>query len=150
MSEITIRKMTPDDIDRVAELEELIFSVPWSKSSFFDAINSKDDIYLVAEMDGVICGYCGLWGVVGEGQITNVAVAPESRRKGIALLMLKELLKRAEAENIKEFILEVRESNIAAFTLYKQLGFEEVGIRKNFYSKPTENAIIMHLLILPL
>lgn len=145
MPEITIRKMAPDDIDRVAELEELIFSVPWSKSSFFDAINSKDDIYLVAEADGIICGYCGLWGVVGEGQITNVAVAPEFRRKGVARMMLKELLKRAEADGIKEFTLEVRESNIGAFTLYKQLGFEEVGIRKNFYSKPTENAIIMWL-----
>lgn len=145
MPEITIRKMAPDDIDRVAELEELIFSVPWSKSSFFDAINSKDDIYLVAEADGIICGYCGLWGVVGEGQITNVAVAPEFRRKGVARMMLKELLKRAEADGIKEFTLEVRESNIGAFTLYKQLGFEEVGIRKNFYSKPIENAIIMWL-----
>lgn len=145
MSEITIRKMTTDDIDRVAELEELIFSVPWSKSSFFDAVNSKDDIYLVAEAEGVICGYCGLWGVVGEGQITNVAVAPDFRRRGIARIMLKELLERAEAEGINEFTLEVRESNTGAFSLYKQLGFEEVGIRKNFYSKPTENAIIMWL-----
>ena len=129
----------------MAEIEELIFSVPWSKSSFLDAVNSKDDIYLVAEAEGVICGYCGLWGVVGEGQITNVAVSPEFRRRGIARLMLKELLKHAEADGIHEFTLEVRESNVGAFTLYKQLGFEEVGIRKNFYSKPTENAIIMWL-----
>ena len=140
---IQIRRMTAKDVPAVARIEQTIFSEPWSADSFRKGIEAKSDIYLVAEEDGEILGYCGLWGVIDEGQITNVAVAPEHRRKGIAEKMLRELMKQAAESRYTEFTLEVRVSNVPAIALYHKLGFHDEGIRKDFYAKPREDALIM-------
>lgn len=138
-----IRTMQPCDIEEVAQIEMEVFSDPWSKQSFMHEIQIPNHIYLVAIEDDRISGYCGLWEVAGEGQITNVCVAPNDRGKKVATQMLQELLERAKQRSIKATTLEVRLSNEIARKLYRSLGFEEAGIRKNFYSHPTEDAMIM-------
>lgn len=140
---IQIRRMTAKDVTAVVKIENEIFSEPWSADSFRIGLETKNDIYLVAEEDGEILGYCGLWGVIDEGQITNVAVALGHRRRGVAEKMLRELMQQAAEADFTEFTLEVRVSNAPAIALYHKLGFHDEGIRKDFYAKPREDAIIM-------
>lgn len=142
---ITIREMDLADVDRVCVLEEMAFSMPWHKESFIEMIENKDALYLVAddEQAGVI-GCCGVRSIVGEGDITNVVVHPDFRKKGVAYAMLRHLMSRGESDfGIKEFTLEVRAGNPGAIHLYEKLGFVSEGVRKNFYEKPVEDALIM-------
>lgn len=138
-----IRDMLEADLDAVCIIEEETFSDPWHKVSFLESISDIDNHYLVAIIDGIVVGYCGYYGVAGEGYIYNVAVERTFRRQGIGYLMLKELIKQAEGRGITALTLEVRESNKPAIGLYKRLGFTREGIRKNFYTKPVEDAVIM-------
>jgi ribosomal-protein-alanine N-acetyltransferase len=142
---IQIRSMKEEDLAQAALLEQKIFSQPWSIKSLEDAIRQKDNIYLVAYLPKALAGYCGLWGVAGEGQIYNVAVAEEYRNRKIGESMMKELLNRGRKAGLCAFTLEVRKSNQSALRLYEKLGFETAGIRKNFYELPTEDAVIMWL-----
>lgn len=142
-----LRPMQQDDIVQVAKLEAEIFSEPWSEESFRQAATCPENIYLVVKIDNQICAYCGLWGVAGEGQITNVAVRSEYRRRGIAKKMLKELIQEGIQRGLYAFTLEVRVGNVGARKLYHLLGFEEAGIRKQFYRKPKEDAMILWLKI---
>lgn len=138
-----IRKMRADDVDVVAKIEAEVFSDPWSKESFQKEVCVTDHIYLVAEEDHKITGYCGLWKVADEGYITNVCVAPDYRGRAVGTKMLTELIHIAQQDEITAVTLEVRISNEAAIHLYKKLGFKEVGVRKGFYSHPKEDAVIM-------
>ena len=142
---ITIREMTLADVDRVCVLEEMAFSMPWHKESFVEMIENKDALYLVADDEGAgVIGCCGVRSIVGEGDISNVVVHPDFRKKGIAYDMLTQLISRGEKDfGIKEFTLEVRLSNMGAIHLYEKLGFVSEGIRKNFYEEPVEDALIM-------
>ena len=151
-----IRKMTPQDIPAVVEIEKQCFSLPWSHKSFEDSLNRNDTLFLVCEVeehesnacnvienDSFIAGYMGLYLSFDEASVTNVAVSPMFRKRGYGEALVakaKETAKKAGAECI---FLEVRESNIPALSLYKKFGFEELGIRKKFYEHPVEDAIIM-------
>ncbi|HHU71032.1 MAG TPA: ribosomal protein S18-alanine N-acetyltransferase [Clostridiales bacterium] len=138
-----IRKMTEADLSYVSAIEYDIFSVPWKEEDFRKAIENPNNDYLIAEIDSRIVGYCGYWGIPPEGYIYNVAVHKEYRRQQIAYNMLTFLMDRATERGITELTLEVRMSNAPAKSLYEGLGFKEVGIRKDFYSKPTEDGVIM-------
>jgi ribosomal-protein-alanine N-acetyltransferase len=138
-----IREMKEADIPFVCDIESSIFSKPWSASSFRSSIKDTNNIYLVVEDEEQIIGYCGLWGIVGEGQINNVAVKKEYRNKGIGKKMLQRLLELGKENGLEEFTLEVRVSNKNAIQLYKSLSFKDAGIRRNFYEEPVEDAIIM-------
>lgn len=138
-----IRNMTETDLDQVCKIEQVTFTDPWSKTSFLESISDSNNYYLVAELDGSIVGYCGYYGVAGEAYIYNVAVGKDFQRQGIGYLMLDELIKQATGRGITSMTLEVRESNQPAIGLYERLGFTQEGIRKDFYTKPIENAIIM-------
>lgn len=140
---ITIRKMCKEDLVQVAELEKKIFSEPWSQNGFADSLNSQDTLYLTAEKDGEVVGYCGLLRSFEEADITNVAVSEAWRGQGIAGRMLEELMLQGKQQGICRFTLEVRVSNAPAIHLYEKLGFASVGIRKRFYAKPVEDAMIM-------
>lgn len=140
-----IRRMTEADIDEVFTIETEIFSQPWSREDFDNALRDQNNLYIVAEVEGNIAGYCGYWGVVGEGYITNVAVKQDYRRQQIGKYMLSHMLIEGKARGITSYTLEVRQSNEAAIRLYEQLGFTHEGIRKDFYTKPDEDAIIMWL-----
>lgn len=138
-----LRKMEEKDIDQVSKLEQDIFSMPWSKNDFLSSVKNPNHLYVVAAEQNRIVGYCGLWSVAGEGQITNMAVEKGVRGRGIGYQMLSYLIELGQQEKIQEFTLEVRESNKNAIHLYEKLGFHNEGIRKNFYEKPQEDAIIM-------
>ena len=136
-----ITKMTEKHAPSLAELDKICFSVPWSENSFREEAENSLAKYFVAEEDGKLIGYIGVWCVQDEGQITNIAVLPEYRRRGVASKLLEHLA--SECEGLSRLVLEVRESNIGALALYEKYGFKKVGMRKNFYHSPTENAIIM-------
>ncbi len=140
-----IRPMTIKDINQVCEIENNTFSLAWKAKDFISAIKDANNIYLVSEIDGKVVAYCGLWGIVGEGHINNVAVAKEYQQKGIAYKMLTELIKEARVKGLDTFTLEVRIGNEGAINLYKKLGFRNAGIRPNFYVFPVEDALIMWL-----
>lgn len=143
---MNIRLMAEEDVDSVVNIEQQLFSKPWTKQDFINSMSDMHNIYVVAENEKQeIIGYCGIWGVLDEGQITNVAVRSEDQGRGIGFEMMTELLRIGENEGLHQFTLEVRASNSKAIALYEKLGFEEEGIRKNFYEKPTEDGIIMWL-----
>lgn len=140
-----IRKMTETDLSEVCAIEQATFSDPWSEEDFRSSLKEPGNGYLVAEEEGEIAGYCGYWGIAGEGYIYNVAVKKEYRRQRIGYQMLKTLLDESLGRGITSFTLEVRRSNEAAIRLYEALGFESAGVRKDFYTKPKEDAVIMWL-----
>ena len=140
-----IRKMTEVDLQQVYAIEQETFSDPWSEEDFSNSIKDENNNYLVADIGGQVVGYCGYWGIVGEGDIFNVAVKKEFRGQHIGYTMLTTLINEAVSRGITSLTLEVRASNKAAIHLYQSLGFESAGIRKDFYSKPKEDAVIMWL-----
>ena len=133
------------DAKELAELDKKCFSVPWSEKSFEDESKNKIAVYYVAKIDEKIVGYAGFWHVADEGDITNIAVSPECRRQGIASKLLEQLIAEAKQRKLELLTLEVRESNVAAITLYERYGFEKIGKRKRFYTNPEEDALIMTL-----
>lgn len=138
-----IRRIEEKDIDQVETIEKDTFSMPWTRKDFFDSVTNANQLYVVAIEENEVLGYCGLWNIAGEGQITNVAVKKNARNQKIGFKMLNYLMEWGIDEEITAFTLEVRESNKPAIHLYEKLGFKVEGIRKNFYEKPQENAVIM-------
>jgi ribosomal-protein-alanine N-acetyltransferase len=136
--------MNLDDIDAVMEVETICFSIPWSRKSFEDEIgNNENAHYVIARIEERIVGYGGMWKVLNEGHITNIAVHPELRRQRIGSFILDALLRFADGNRIDSLTLEVRESNIAARMLYEKYGFYVEGRRKAYYVDNMEDAIIM-------
>lgn len=142
---ILYRTMEEADLSQVAQLEESIFSEPWSQDAFRDAMKKPSNLYVVAEKEGEILGYCGIWGVAGEGQISNVAVKESERGQKIGYELLSRSIEEMKKRNHTAFTLEVRAGNQAALALYQKLGFLSEGIRPGFYCKPEEDAVIMWL-----
>ncbi|MBQ9459214.1 MAG: ribosomal protein S18-alanine N-acetyltransferase [Oscillospiraceae bacterium] len=142
---VNITLMTYDHLDEVAALERVCFSDPWSRNTLAEAIGNDMSAYLVAldPEDGSVVGYAGLYVVLDEGYITNVAVRPESRRGGVASALLDVLVNFARGNALSFLTLEVRASNYAAIALYGSRGFRERGRRKNYYEHPKEDALIM-------
>lgn len=138
-----IRTMQKGDVAAVAALEAQIFPMPWSTAGFADTLPREDIIFLVAYEQDELLGYVGIYCTLDEGEITNVAVAPAARRRGIARALLTELKQQLACRNVARIVLEVRVSNEPAIRLYEQMGFSVLGVRKNFYEKPTEDAYIM-------
>lgn len=118
--------------------------MPWNTKQLRSQLPDKNHIFIVAEDEnGEAAGYVGMMFVLDEGYISNVAVAPEHRNRHVALSLIEELEKRAREQKLSFATLEVRESNAAAIGLYGKCGFTPVGLRKNYYEQPTENAILM-------
>lgn len=142
---LEIKRLGADHIDAICALEERCFSVPWSRESFMWAKDNENDYFIVAEENGTVVGYAGLCFVLPEGDIANVATAPEHRRRGIAAALVADIIDFAKKRGIKSLMLEVRASNAGAVALYEKFGFIKVAERKKYYSKPTEDADIMRL-----
>ncbi len=145
MSSIKIRRMKPEDAQRVSYMEQQIFSQPWSCQGFLDALASESVIFLVAEAEGELLGYCGMYCAADEGEITNVAVGEACRGSGVGRRLMEQILSEAREVGICNVILEVRLSNAVAIHLYESLGFSIQGIRKNFYENPREDGYVMTL-----
>ncbi len=143
MERFLVERLTKDKLSMVAELEALVFCEPWSETALSLLLEGENVGFAALDESGKVVGYGGMVSVLDEGQITNIAVNPDCRRQKIGESIVLALLRYGEENGISSFSLEVRESNTAAVALYEKLGFVAVGKRKNFYSKPTENAIIM-------
>ena len=138
-----LMQMSPEDAREAAQIEAGIFSMPWSENSFRTSLQSKDTCYLCWRDENEMVGYCGFLQSFDEADITNVAVRSDHRGRGLGRKMLEELMKCGNQRGVSRFTLEVRKSNETALSLYQSLGFESAGIRKNFYEKPKEDAVIM-------
>ncbi|MCI5569107.1 MAG: ribosomal protein S18-alanine N-acetyltransferase [Lachnospiraceae bacterium] len=138
-----IRSMGFEDIEAVVKIEKENFSVPWDENGFLSFMLREGTMFLTALNDNEVVGYCGLISAADEADITNVSVSQSMRKKGIGGMLLSELIKEAGESGIKKIFLEVRESNIPAISLYNGFGFKQVGMRKDYYEKPVENALLM-------
>lgn len=146
-----IREIDQKDLEEVAALEASCFSMPWKYKDFEDVLTNPDRFYLVAEADEVtadtpdrILGGCMLTHIVGEGDISNVAVLEKYRKNGVGAALVTELLKLgAERYGITAYTLEVRSKNMPARRLYEKHGFVSRGVRPDFYQKPKDDAVIM-------
>ena len=142
---MTIVAMAERHLATLAEIEKACFHAPWSESMLREELGKG--IFLVAERDGQAVGYVGCQTVLDEGYITNVAVSPDARRQGIARALIVKLTAEARAAGLAFVTLEVRASNAPAIALYEGAGFGRVGVRKNFYTAPTEDAVLMTLFL---
>ena len=140
---LLIREMTVEDVAAVAALEEENFFRPWSYDAFLKTLSDENYVVIIAEDTDALLGYCVLLCTGEEADITNVCTAPAARGKGVATQMLTVLMEEGCARGVSEFFLEVRESNTPARNLYMKLGFEEIGLRKNYYEEPKEHAVLM-------
>ena len=140
---IIIEPMTLSDIDGVFEVEKSCFEDYWSKDSFKKELSNDVARYIVAKLGGKIVGYVGIWLIVDEGHITNVAVHKDYRGQKIGDKLIKSLVELCRKNSILAMTLEVRRSNTIARNLYKKYGFKMVGVRKEYYSDNKEDAIIM-------
>lgn len=145
---IVIREADPLDVDSMTQLDQICFAVPWHREDFEKELTDNERaVYIVAEDEEQIIGYAGLWCIVDEGHITNVAVHPDYRGKGLGRKLVNTMLVEARKKaNTKNFTLEVRVSNTPAIKLYQSFGFEEAGRRKGYYSDNKEDAAIMWLM----
>lgn len=143
MSGIVYRSMTEKDVERVAELEKICFITPWSYNALLGELSNSVANYIVADDNGVVCGYAGVWIMFEEAHMTNIAVAPDHRKQGIARRMILELMKLALDKGAERMTLEVRENNHNAQRLYASLDFAYAGTRKHYYSDTGENALIL-------
>ena len=144
MTEMTIRQARAEDADAIHEIETLCFPDPWSRESVRQELTSNPDaFYVVAQIGDEVVGYAGLWWILDEGHITNVAVRPGYRNRRIGSQIIETLLDHTGREGIRHYTLEVRASNISARALYEKYGFRVEGIRKGYYRVGHEDALIM-------
>lgn len=146
MAEVQILPMRAAHLDQVMEVEKACFRLPWSKSTFYQEIHSNPyATYVVAVVDDLVAGYAGIWLVLDEAHITNIAVAPQLQRQGIAIKLMEYLLWAALGQGANRITLEVRRSNLAAQELYARFGFVMAGVRRGYYTDDREDALIMWL-----
>ena len=138
-----IKKATLENLEDIFKIEESVFAHPWSLESLKNLLEDNNSVAFVAVDNEVICGYCGVNTILDEGYITNVAVLENYRNQGIGRILVNALLDFAEEKSLAFLTLEVRKSNTPAINLYSKNGFEKVGERKNYYTSPTENALLM-------
>ena len=142
-NELILRPMTEEDLPAVSQIEEETFSMPWKPDDFREMIKRDNMTYMVAELDGEIIGGSGMRNILGDGEITNVAIREKYRGRGYGKALLQALLTAGEEMGAAAFTLEVRVSNTAAIRLYESLGFVSEGVRPDFYERPREDALIM-------
>lgn len=145
MSGYVITPLGERDLPEAALIEKLCFPHPWGEGTLHNELLSPYNSFFGAHADGKLVGYCGMQAVAGEGSVFNVAVLPEYRRQGVGESLVIELLRKAKELNLSQLLLEVRPSNLKAIWLYEKCGFVFFGLRKDYYTDPPENAIIMRL-----
>ncbi len=143
MVNLILEPMQRQHLEALAELEKICFSQPWSYKSLEEELTNKTAHFFVATVDEEVAGYIGVYVVCESCFVTNVAVFPKFRRQGIATALIKMASLTADAMGTDFISLEVRKSNEPALALYRSLGFEEMGLRKDYYRNPREDALIM-------
>ena len=142
-SDLKLELLSAEHIRDVALLEKECFIEPWSEKSL-ELLLTDSGFGIAASLDGKVVGYGGVIIALDEGQITDVAVSGAYRRCGIGMEIVKQMIYESSKRGLSVLYLEVRESNRAARELYRACGFEECGVRKGFYRRPTENAVLMN------
>jgi ribosomal-protein-alanine N-acetyltransferase len=145
MQNLIIRQMQPEDVDTALLIERQSFTTPWSATSFLSEVRSPASTALMAELNGTCVGYIIVKIVADECHLYDLAVDPKLRRRGIAKALLQNILKILDHTTVRFFFLEVRASNDPAINLYRAMGFSEYALRRSYYEKPTEDAILMRL-----
>lgn len=143
MRGMTIAPMEERHLDDLARLERLCFSRPWSRQALKEELTNPAACFLVGEEAGEVLGYAGMHCAAGECYVDNVAVFPEARRQGVGRKLMEALLQAAAARGGEFLSLEVRPSNLEALSLYRGLGFREVGRRRRFYDDPVEDGLLL-------
>lgn len=140
--------MKHKDIDDICVLENEAFTIPWQRGAFEDEMLNDLAYYTVCELNGKIIAYGGMWLVLDEAHVTNIAVKKEYQKMGIGGKLMDKMFASAKARGAKYMYLEVRKSNSAAYDLYKKKGFMVEGVRKNYYPDNSEDAIVMLKIIM--
>lgn len=140
---MTVERMNATHVPQIAQLEKLCFSDPWSEQSIASELENRLSDWFVALEDGQVVGYVGSQTVIDGSDMMNIAVHPDHRRRGIAQALVEALETCLRNRGSKMLLLEVRDSNAPAITLYEKLGFLQVGLRKNYYRNPKEDARIL-------
>ena len=144
--DIRVRAMQLHDLAAVYTIEQVSFSTPWSLQSFMSELRDNDYArYFCLEKDGRVIGYMGLWFIIDEGHITNVAIDSAYRGQGLGEVLIRHVMTEMFNEGMERMTLEVRVSNVAAKRLYERLGFVAAGLRKGYYADTNEDALIMWL-----
>lgn len=138
-----VEQMAERHIAAIAAIEQDCFHDPWTENGLREELELENNLFLAAVEEDAVVGYVGCQTVLDEGYITNVAVSPAHRRKGVAARLLTELRIKAEKKGLSFVTLEVRASNEPAIALYRGAGYVEVGVRRNFYTNPKEDALLM-------
>lgn len=130
-------------LNQLIDLENKSFSTPWSKQAFYDSLNNSNFLCFGALTEcKQLMGYVSLYAISNQRFINNIAVFDEFKNQGVASALLKHIIEKSKADLAEFITLEVRESNLPAINLYKKMDFTKIGVRKNFYSLPSENALI--------
>jgi ribosomal-protein-alanine N-acetyltransferase len=145
LDKIYLRQAKPDDIKDISEIENKCFSNPWSEKSVKNSLILGNTYFLVAGIGEKIVGYAGMYYAEKEGYIYNIAVCPEVRRCGVGSMLMGELQSFCVKNEMEFLSLEVRASAREAINFYKKFNFKPAGMRRNYYSEPAEDAIIMTL-----
>ena len=140
---LEIRRAVPDDAGKIETLEALSFSDPWSRKDIFSYICDSTGMCFVALDEGEVVAYILARLIAPEGEIYRIATAPERRGRGIASRLLSYATKTERGRGLETLFLEVRSKNLSALSLYYSFGFEKLGVRKNYYKNPDDDAIVM-------
>lgn len=144
MDHVAVRRMKLEDIEQIIEIEHQAFTLPWTKEAFYhEMVNNQLAFYIVLEIDQLIVGYAGMWAVIDEAHVTNIAIRDGYRNKGLGDRLLTEIKAVAKTLGMQRMALEVRVSNDVAQKLYMKHAFKSVGIRKRYYTDNHEDAMIM-------
>lgn len=140
----SFRLMNLDDLDEIMVVEHESFTLPWSRVAFYnELVQNQFAKYIVLEVEEKVVGYCGVWIVIDEAHITNIALLPAYRGRKLGEALLRKLMDYARENGAKTMTLEVRVSNNVAQSLYRKLGFQGGAIRKNYYTDDHEDALVM-------
>lgn len=141
---LTFRFLNENDIDEILEIEHASFTLPWTKQAFQNEFSANQyAVYVGIEEEGKIIGYCGVWIIIDEAHITNIAILPQYRGRKLGEALMRKVMQLAVERDVKTMTLEVRVTNQIAQSLYRKLGFQDGGIRKRYYTDNQEDALVM-------
>ncbi|MCI0183707.1 MAG: ribosomal protein S18-alanine N-acetyltransferase [Acidibacillus sp.] len=145
-NEVSFRRMTVRDVDHVMNIEKASFTAPWSRNAFLGELTENHFAhYVVMTLGDELIGYGGMWVIIDEAHVTNIAVYPTYRGHKLGERLLRRLMAEAIAKGARKMTLEVRVTNTPAKGLYRKLGFEDGGIRKGYYTDNREDALVMYV-----
>ena len=141
---ILVRPMRDADVERVAQIESSAFSTPWKATTFRNLLDRPGAVLLVLEAtQAPVAGYAVLWCIQDQGELANIAVIPDLRNRRLGAHLLDQVMNEARGRNVESLYLEVRVSNFRARSMYASRGFEEIGVRRDYYEKPREDARVL-------